>query len=405
MKRLLESIFYLAVVKVVRLIIPLILIPILSTKLSSEYLSFYFIANLVAAWTAILIDYGYDYSAVRRLAGKVDNQLYVARTFIGVTSVKLFLGFIAVFISAGLLLTDSDKNKFIFVGVLLGFSQAMTPVWFYMAHEKLKNIGLSTLIVNLIFLFVALKVESDHQLLTSLYLLIALRFAASVILSIRYIGLMLKMKVKLEFRNVVRYLYWGFPMFKFQALASVYTTFPGFYFSSFGSSAGIISYGVADRVTKAGGAALSPIIQAIYPFVCKLSNQGDGDLARIKSRLKIMQLALSFGCALVLSCFSEKIAQILIGEQIGNAPELIRILVWSLLLVSISNIYGVQGLLVEGHEKEFNRAILVATLAHIPILILLVDRLDAFGAVISIVITELLVTLLMFYFYRRKRSV
>jgi O-antigen/teichoic acid export membrane protein len=65
-------------------------------------------------------------------------------------------------------------------------------------------------------------------------------------------------------------------------------------------------------------------------------------------------------------------------------------------IIALSNIFAVQGLFVFGEAKGVSKIVIIASLLHIPLFILLTTLFSVNGASISIVLTEILVTILSF---------
>ncbi|MGG2140285.1 hypothetical protein [Symbiopectobacterium sp. RP] len=395
MMSLIKNIFYLGVVKFSRLIIPLLIIPVLSNVFSKEYLSYYFTANLVAAWVAIIIDYAFDYSMVRKITGKAGKNKFTHNALVGVLHVKVIVLIFLTITSLAYSLYD-NIGLYVFWGVLLGAAQSFSPVWLYMAVNKVLKVSVVTLLVNLVFLPLCLLVSNDQGLWGLLLGLVLLRLSGAIYLTLPYLSLY---NVVLSSAKLKSYFIWGWSMFRFQALASLYTSFPGFYYTLVGSHSGITAFGIADRVTKAGGAALSPIIQAVYPFICRMINTKDDELKSRRKFLACFQIGSAALYVIFIYLFSEIITSYLIADWM-YAEKILKIYSWSIFFVSISNVYGVQGILALGYIKPFNKVILAVTITHFPLLIILSKYYDGLGVAYSIVISEFISAFLMFLLYR-----
>lgn len=399
MKDIIISILSLGIVKLTRMIIPILIIPLIQSNVDDDYLALYFLANLVAGWVSILVDYGFDYSIVRKISNKVGNNKYTIRTINGVNSVKITIsiGLLAVWCISSLFL-DDEKAKYILIGLFLGISQSFIPVWLYMADNKAKKLSLYTLVSNLMALLMAFYVHNNQDLQIMLCAIIATRFFVAILLTYQYNNSIILSAFSIK--KCKLYFSWGNDMFKFQFLSSLYTTFPGFYYGTIGSSIGITSFGVADRIIKACGSIMSPIIQVAYPYVCRMINAKDSNISKNKTILACIQVTIAFLIVILIQIFSEVIVYKLVGRN-DLAVYLTKIYSLSIFFVSISNVFGVQGLLAKGFIKLFNKVIYVVTFTHIPILILLANSFHALGVSIAIVLSELLAAVLMFVLYRK----
>lgn len=395
------NIINLSFVKLIRLFLPLISIPILASKLSSEYLAYYFLAMLISAWISIVVDYGYDYSGVRKISGKKIESKFLKKTFLGVFFSKLLVSIsIFSFSLLSILFLDSEKYIFVIIGVLLGISQSLIPVWFYLAMERLNKISFFTILMNIYILIYAFFISTNEQLYYLLLSLVLIRFLSSAILSKNYIGISDFFYLKNYYR-AIRFLIWGKRMATFQVVTSLYTTFPGYYFSLIGSHDGIIAYGIADRVTKACGSAVSPVSQALYPYFCKIRGTSSTDFNKMKKKFSYIQIFLSILIISITMVFSQDIINYIGGTQsIDNTQWLLSLLLISILLTNVSNIYGVQGLLVQNYDRIFNKVIYMSAIFSLPILFVFTNSYQEFGVVFTILLTEFIVMVAMIYFYR-----
>ena len=73
--------------------------------------------------------------------------------------------------------------------------------------------------------------------------------------------------------------------------------------------------------------------------------------------------------------------------------------------ISLSNVFGIQIMLSLGFDKQFNIILFAAAVIHITLLFLLIPNFLEIGTAVSMCITEVFVTLLMFIFVLRKTKV
>lgn len=404
MKQVLFNIINLTLVKFVRLIIPLAAIPILSSKLSTEYLSFYFLAMLISAWVSMILDFGFEYSGVRKVSSKSDSPVFLRNKFTGVLIAKLILASVIIFISLliyYLFYSQGEKSLYIVIGVILGVSQSFIPVWFYLSLGKLNKVSLITISINLFILASAYFLSGDSDLKYIFFGVVLLRIFGAIYLSSPYTK-KLEICRKKTYISGINYLVWGREMFVFQAVSSLYTAFPGYYFSIIGSSEGIIAFGVAERVMRACGSAISPISQSLYPLFCKLANTNNTQTKKIKNIFLLFQCSVTIFIISSVCFFSSDIVIYLLGNEDIYIQKLICALSAVVIITNISNIYGVQGLLAYKKDKVFNKIIISLSLVSVPVLIVFSKYWDSFGVVLSIISVELSVMLLMIIFFYKE---
>ena len=129
----------------------------------------------------------------------------------------------------------------------------------------------------------------------------------------------------------------------------------------------------AQKIISSINGLISPITQAIYPYVSKLANNSKIDTLN----------------------FLRKVILVLGG---GNLIGSILIFIFAEWIV------GIQTMLVFGMKKQFNKILLSAAIINTIIVLPMIYFYQAIGVSISMTITEIFVTLTM-YFVLKKNSI
>ncbi|MFV9195592.1 polysaccharide biosynthesis C-terminal domain-containing protein [Citrobacter freundii] len=72
-------------------------------------------------------------------------------------------------------------------------------------------------------------------------------------------------------------------------------------------------------------------------------------------------------------------------------------------IVAISNVFGVQTMLTHGYKKEFGRILIYSGVMNITIIFPLIYFYQENGAAISLLLTESFVTIMMYFFLKKKK--
>jgi len=104
-----------------------------------------------------------------------------------------------------------------------------------------------------------------------------------------------------------------------------------------------------------------------------------------------------------LFIFSYQLTDLILGNKFEVSGELLRIISALPLLISLSNVFGIQIMIPLGYDKSFNRIITLSALLHIILLLVLVSKYFAVGTSVAVVITEFVVTLLTYLFVQKKK--
>ena len=92
---------------------------------------------------------------------------------------------------------------------------------------------------------------------------------------------------------------------------------------------------------------------------------------------------------------------ILLGAGYEQSVLLLRILAFLPFIISLSNIFGIQTMLVFGMKKQFNKVLLSAAIVNTVIVLPMIYFYQAIGVSVSMTITETFVTLSMYYILRK----
>ena len=135
-------------------ILPLIALPYLVITLGVEKYGLVMIAQSIAIFFTVIVDFGFNISATRQVALIKDDKKKLSQFFWNVYSIKFILIF-ATFLLLLCLVLFLDKFKpypLVYLysfGLVIG--QAIFPTWFFQGIEKMKMIMIINLIAKLFF--------------------------------------------------------------------------------------------------------------------------------------------------------------------------------------------------------------------------------------------------------------
>ena len=107
--------------------------------------------------------------------------------------------------------------------------------------------------------------------------------------------------------------------------------------------------------------------------------------------------------SILIFIFAEWIVDILLGTGYKRSILLLRILAFLPFIISLSNVFGIQTMLVFGMKKQFNKVLLSAAVVNTVIVLPMIYFYQAVGVSISMTITEIFVTLSMYYVLKRNK--
>jgi PST family polysaccharide transporter len=374
--------------------------PYLVRVLGTENIGLLGFSTAVITYLALFTDYGFNISATRKIVNNRSNQMLVNEVFSTVLVVKLVLMLIS-FLVLLLLITIFDKIGEYWIlyivtfGIVVG--QVLFPVWLYQGLEEMKYIAYINLFSRLIFtlcVFVFVNNESDILLVplfTSLGTIfsgvLALYFAKQLFgVKLVLPGVML---IKQEIKE-------GWHIFTSTVAINTYKTNSIIVLGVFSTELIVGYFMVAKKVFEALNGLNAIISQAFLPYVIRTKKKRNGISKELVSLVKVCFIVSSLMLVFTWG-LSSIIISLVAGEEVLQSTYALQYFAVALFFIGI-NVPAVIYLLQDSYDKKFSNAVSIGALVDMFLLLVLVPMYNLVGALIVIVLTELLVTFLLYYF-------
>ena len=151
-------------------------------------------------------------------------------------------------------------------------------------------------------------------------------------------------------------------------------------------------YSVAEKIFFAIRQVLGIFSQVIYPQVCQLVYQGKQQIIRFFRQVYVPFVLLIFAFCALVYVFAPFIVQLFVGSPSETSVTLLRMLSFVPVIVCL-NIPAYQILLALNQKRSYLRILATGTVINIIANIFLVMNWGATGTIISIIITELFITI------------
>lgn len=399
----------LSVLQATNYIFPLITIPYITRIFGPEIFGLLNFATSILAYFWLLVNYGFDLSASRDIAQNRDNYSKVNEIFNNVLFSKLFLYCIAAVLFL-ICLFSIDKlysyKSLYLIMFLGGIFNIFFPTWFFQGMEKLTFTAVFTFIIRLVFtvlIFVLIRSKEDYllypvstiagQILVSII---------SIILITKQFGIIIKIPKLNKVLNTIKE---SWRLFATTVVINLYTTTN---FVLLGFLAGNYEVGIYTAAYKVViifmSIISSPLSQALYPSIgysFKLSLE-EG-IKKINKALKYI-ITLTLVTSIIMLAFPNLFIKLLFGYKFLEAIHTLQILSFIPLIIGLSNIFGIQGLLNLRKDKYVYGITTIGAIIGISLNFLLVPIFKQNGTAISWVITEIIITLLMFFAFVKVKN-
>jgi PST family polysaccharide transporter len=404
-RRLFENFLSLSFLQFANYIFPLITLPYLVRVLGPEKYGLIAFAQAFIVYFQILTDYGFNLSATREISINRENKEKVSEIFSSVMIIKFFL----LLLSFGLMIIIVFSFKkfrqdwliyYLTFGMVLGHT--LFPIWFFQGMERMKYITFLNVLAKLIFtiaIFIFVKRSSDYlyvPLLNSLGFIVAGVLALWIVF--KDFGVFFRIP---SFEDLKYQLKEGWYIFISTVAISLYTISNTFILGLFTNNTIVGYYSAAEKIIRAIQGFLAPISQTIYPHISKLMNESKEIGVKFIRKVTILIGGFSFILSFFIFIFADLIVRIILGSQFTESIMVLRIIAFLPFIIGLSNVFAVQGIIAYGNVKIIPKITFVGAISNVILAILLVKLLQAIGVAISLVLAEILVTIVSFYYLMR----
>lgn len=378
---------------IVRLVVPLLAIPILARIIPENEYGVYMYAISFSAWISIFVEYGFNISSTRDIASGNSTHDTVA----GTQSAKLILTFLT---TPLLLLATFSFPAFsgniiwAFTGWLFGVMSALSPIYYFQGKERMRLVGvIETLsgffLLGGIFFFV--RNANDAILLP--YILLLSKLTSPLLLTF-----ILTKETGLRWRHIaiangVEFIRKGFDFFIFQAAVSLYTSFNVVFLGFFCTPALVGVYASAERVMRAGLGFIGQASIAIFPRLNALKTSDPRKMSRVRWLALAGMFAFGLAGIIFTWSLSPYIAKYFFGGRVAGVDAVMNIMALLIPAIALSNVLGFQYLVVDRRERAFNKIIITCALLNVPLSFILINSFMEIGMAYSWVIIEWVIAL------------
>jgi len=304
-----------------------------------------------------------------------------------IATVVLSAVFTAIFLSIP---SFAAYRHLFLIGLGILMAQVFLLEWLFQGLEQFKFITFRTLVVRLLAIgaiFILVRNETDVQLyygislLTIIGNLVMNLYYARRFVHVKLTGLQLKRHLK-----PIVYIY------AFGVVVSVYTILDTAILGIFKGPIEVGYYTTAVKLSKLVITVLTALTLVTIPVLTQAYHAADfqrinGVLSKSFGYIALIGIPAWMG----ISIFANEFIMIFAGEQYLPAALPLQIMAPTILVIGLSNIFGMQIINPSNHEQYFLKAALLGMLVSVGLNLIIVPYLGHIGAAITTLITELVV--------------
>ena len=383
-------------------ILPLIIFPYLVRTLGSEKYGLVMIAQSVALFLTIIVDFGFNISATREVANLKNDKEKLSQFYWNVLSIKFVLIIITFLLLLVLIFCvdkfSEDPLVYLFsFGLVLG--QAIFPTWFFQGIEKMQVITIVNVAAKLFFtisLFFVVLSPADYEyvpIFNGLGFVISGLFG--FIFSLQYVKFVFPKlsQVKGIIEN-------SFSLFFSNFAVSLYTSSNTLILGFFAGDSIAGVYASMEKLILAIKSMYSPLYQAIFP---NLSTKPYDEIRSYIDKIRIPIGFFGLVISIIIFFRAKEILMLAFDDAliVGFSP-VFQILGFISILSSLNMLYVTLYFPSIKKYKIRMKILVSGGFLNLIIALSLVKFYTIYGVAISAVITELFILILAIYFYDKK---
>lgn len=402
-----KNFVYNNLLNITNIVIPLLVFPYISRILGPEKLGVVsFTISLVLTF-GIVASLGLPIYGIREIAKVKNNKKNLSKTFSELFFLQLIWLVIATIIyGIWLYISDTlvDDNTL----KLLSFFHLISLVgllyWFYHGIENYKVITVTNLMSKLIMVvltYVLIKEQEDYWLY---YALTILAFFLSAFFNIVYA--FKKVNLTTKELNFKRHFKAILILFATQIAIGIYVNFDIVFLGYLSTDTEVGYYTPANRIIKIALVFITSLGTILVPKITRFIKEKDFTEAK-KTITKSLQFVALFALPFMFATYflSEEIITIFAGKQYAKSVFLLQVATPLIFIIGLSNVFGIQVLVPYHKEKELMISVCIGVVFNIVLSLILIPKFNALGAVLVLIITEIIITLITYYFINKYKLV
>ena len=401
-----NSVFYNVLLAISQVFFPLITFPYLARTLGPEHVGVLNFAESIAKYFVMLAALGIPIYGIREIA-KVQNELK-ARTkiFAEIFTINLIctLGLSFLFLGAVFFIPQLNNEKVLFYWTIAYFFfQVFYLEWFFNGMNQFKFIAIRQFVIRfffIIFVFVLIKSQFDYVNY------MRMQFGLSVLLAIinfnnlsKHISLNKETFSNLDLRKHIKPLLYIFlTIFSISIYFSLDTILLGF----LANNESVGYYSTALKLNKLIIAVFGAVTVAIFPSLINLYHSQQIEKFReLIRQVFFVLVSLSIPAIVIFISCAKEIVHVLFSQNFDRSILPLQITAPLILIVSLSSIFGFQVLSALAKDRQILYSAIIGMSVSIVLSILLVPTLMEVGEAITILVTELSVSVSFIYFTKK----
>jgi PST family polysaccharide transporter len=350
----------------------------------------------------ILINFGFNIYAAKYIVENKKNTALINQTTSAVFIIKIVL-FIASFLALYILsFTDSisQYSHFLFLMLLMGIGEVFFPIWYFQGVEKLQIATYITVFSRLILVIgTILLVKSPEDLITHILLIVLSNLIMGIL---GYITLFRSFNFRfslVSIKEIKKILKEAYMFFLGRFLSLTFNSMTIFLIGLFYTMDFVSGFDVALKIVLVCIIPFDMLQQAVFPTITRNKNK------KALKKLIVISAVLGIIFSIIIYNFSFELLSLFGGEELREYSKVLKVLSPIPPIVALTFMLGTCTLVAFGHNKEFNKSLIISSIVYIFIVIILylTHHLTFWNLVYLRLFSDVILMLLrVYYVYKRK---
>ncbi|MBZ5992328.1 oligosaccharide flippase family protein [Leuconostoc gelidum] len=393
MNKIGKNLAYQSSYQVLKILMPLITVPIVSHSLGSTGVGQYAFANSIAQYFVLITALGLPLYGTREIARMGDDKQLLSKKFWTLEGFSILLtGIILIcYFAVGLMF---HLGTIYFIQSLLVFGSGLDVSWFFMGTEDFKNITLVNFLLQIAsFLLIVTQINSSQDLIKYTIILTTISVLNST--SLWYFLRRKIYFIRPEFIEMWHALKASAVLFIPQVAILLYTNLNKTMLGTLGNKTFVGIFSNALLVTTVFITLIASIDTVLMPHATRLFSQNKhGEGYAMIQRVLNFEAYFTIAIAAGIIAITDKLIPWFFGSSFMDMKIVLPIL--SLLVVVIPGGMSIsrQYLIPQNRIKEYNSSVYLGAIISIVMNFMLIPPLGVLGAAIVSVVVETLIWLI-----------
>jgi O-antigen/teichoic acid export membrane protein len=401
-QKLSKNILYLSIVQIANYVLPIAFVPIISRIIGPEKFGIIDFSSSFVVYFALIINYGFDFSATRRIAHDITDQENNSKVFSLVFFSQMLLFFISCILFGILIFTVPQLYAEINVACfsfLICIASVFMQNWFFQAMQDLQIVAILNFVTKLLFVCTVLLVvrqKSDYvwQPLVASGSQIIIGLISFYIAIKKY-----KLKiVKTSLKDCIKILKGESTVFFSIIIVNLYTTtnvvILGFFHSH--TQVGYFTSG-QKLILIAQSIIVMPLMQALYPFIGGMFKTNKEAALEVIQKLVPIILIVTGICGIGIIILGPLAISIFYGDAFEPAVNAFRIMAFIPLCVAINYFLGIIVMLNLQMDKLYFKITAYAALISLVLNFVFIGKYGYLGSSVIWLTAEAFISIGMYY--------